>query len=148
MLNSVPYHIYSTKFFKCCTFTRDTKSICAHFPLFVWIFKLARPMSRSSQWPSLKQGLVTYQPLLPHGLVFPRRKPGQAESEGIHLFWAVHWSWLIPSDQSSGAHLYWNVSEAHSTLFYSTSLYLSHVLPSFLFLHVWRPQTHRWPCIY
>lgn len=57
-----------------------------------WKCKLERPMSRSSQWPSLEQGLGAYQPLLPHGLVFSRRKTGQEQLQGIHLFRAIHWS--------------------------------------------------------
>lgn len=58
-----------------------------------------------------------------------------ASTKRIHLFWAVPWSWLIPSDQSSGAHLYWNIISIIIlfnlfTLFYSTSSYLSYIVSS------------------
>ena len=97
-------------------------------------------MSRSSQWPRLEQGLGSYQPFLPQGLVLSWRKPGQAQLKGIYLFWAVHCSHQTNLQE----HL------CPEMCLKSITLYFLQFLPTFptyyrcnflLSLYVWRSQT-------
>lgn len=84
--------------------------ICACFLHHAWTSKLARPMPRSSQWPSpntkaWSKAWVPTSHLSPKVRFSREGNAAQAQVKGIRLFWAAHWFRLISTDQFQEARL-------------------------------------------